>query len=64
MIPKKPAPDMIRGGNRFSEKIARKARCTDKSQRRIKRVPARHTVPKAAAKRIFREVRASLTYSS
>jgi len=24
MIPKKPAPDLIRGGNRFSEKIMRK----------------------------------------
>jgi hypothetical protein len=23
MIPKKPAPDLIRGGNRFSEKIMR-----------------------------------------
>jgi hypothetical protein len=23
MIPKKPAPDLIRGGNRFSEKITR-----------------------------------------
>ena len=26
MIPKKPAPDLIRGGNRFSEKIMRKAK--------------------------------------
>jgi len=24
MIPKKPAPDLIRGGNQFSEKIMRK----------------------------------------
>ena len=24
MIPKKPAPDLIRGGNRFSDKIMRK----------------------------------------
>jgi len=24
MIPKKPAPDLIRGGNRFSERIMRK----------------------------------------
>ena len=24
MIPKKPAPDLIRGGNRFSEMIMRK----------------------------------------
>jgi hypothetical protein len=24
MIPKKPAPDLIRGGNRFSDRIMRK----------------------------------------
>jgi hypothetical protein len=27
MISKKPAPDLIRGGNRFSDKIMRKAKC-------------------------------------
>jgi hypothetical protein len=26
MIPKKPAPDLIRGGNRFSEKIMLKTK--------------------------------------
>ncbi len=30
MIPKKPAPDLIRGGNRFSEKITLKQKPTKK----------------------------------
>jgi hypothetical protein len=31
MIPKKPAPDLIRGGNRFSEKIMPHQQISDES---------------------------------
>src|SRR5882757_2394394 len=39
MIPKKPAPDLIRGGNRFSEKIMLK----QKNRPAIARIVRRHT---------------------
>jgi hypothetical protein len=35
MIPKEPAPDLIRGGNQFSDKIMRKQRMIPKSGNRF-----------------------------
>ena len=42
MIPKKPVPDLIRDGNRFSDKIMRKQNVRDgiDSTKRIKRYAA------------------------